>query len=101
MSVDVSKQLWILSSNIDVENPNSQLATGAYTVAANTWYNLTLSVVGTTVNAWVDTNQVGCVVIVRYESKKLCFFTVAFIPLVLHSCLQSGIISIFTILMFS
>ncbi len=58
MSVSVDKQMWVLSDTIDVENPASFLASGAYGVNANTWYNLSLSVVGTTVNAWIGQDQV-------------------------------------------
>ena len=58
LSVSVDKQMWVLSDTIDVENPASFLASGAYGVNANTWYNLSLSVVGTTVNAWVGQDQV-------------------------------------------
>ena len=58
MAVSVTSQKWILASSIDVENPSQQYRTGGMTVSMNTWYNLTLSVIGKTVDAWVDSQQV-------------------------------------------
>ena len=53
----MDKQMWTLADNLNVEG--SPLLSGAYTVSSNTWYNLSLSVVGSTVNGWVGTDQVG------------------------------------------
>jgi hypothetical protein len=49
--------MWTLASGLNVEG-GSILTSGAYTVESNTWYNLSMSVIGTTVNAWVGTDQV-------------------------------------------
>ena len=53
-SISVDSQSWILSSNIDVDNVAMALASGEFAVQPGTWYNLTLSAVGATANAWID-----------------------------------------------
>ena len=58
-SISLDQQAWALTNNIDVENPTSKLASNEYFVVSNSWYNLTLSVDGMIVNAWIDQNQVS------------------------------------------
>jgi hypothetical protein len=58
LAVSVDSQKWSLNYNIDVENPSTALLSGAFTVTANTWYNLSLSVIDNTVNAWIGSDQV-------------------------------------------
>ena len=53
-SVSVLSQQWALAMSIDVENPSQIYVSGSYSVEPNTWYNLTLSVVGSTAHAWLD-----------------------------------------------
>jgi hypothetical protein len=57
-SISVDKQIWSLANSLNVESSGSILTSGSYTVNNNTWYNISLSVVGTTVNAWIGSDQV-------------------------------------------
>jgi hypothetical protein len=57
-SISVDKQMWILSDGLHIDNFEYHLASGPYNVSSNAWYSLTLSVIGTSVNAWVGSDQV-------------------------------------------
>jgi hypothetical protein len=57
-SINVDSQQWALSSSIDVTNSAVFYASGSLSIQSNTWYTLTLSVVGRIVNAWVNQQQV-------------------------------------------
>eukprot|EP00042_Codosiga_hollandica_P038562 m.314848 g.314848 ORF g.314848 m.314848 type:complete len:940 (+) comp55423_c0_seq3:52-2871(+) len=58
LSVNVDTQQWALTNSIAVTSSSSIYQSGSYTVKANTWYTLSLSVIGTTVNAWIGSDQV-------------------------------------------
>ena len=47
-----------MTDGLDVDNPSAVLDVGFFRVQPNTWYNISLSVVGKTVNAWIDQTQV-------------------------------------------
>eukprot|EP00042_Codosiga_hollandica_P057702 m.858006 g.858006 ORF g.858006 m.858006 type:complete len:846 (-) comp59651_c0_seq6:65-2602(-) len=56
--LNVDTQQWFLTSNLAVTQQSSTYASGSYNVSANTWYTLSLSVIGTTVSAWIGDDEV-------------------------------------------
>ena len=57
-AVHAGVNLWTLTDSLNVDNPATWLDVGTIDVKPNTWYNLSLSVIDRTVNAWVGTTQV-------------------------------------------
>ena len=49
---------WALSNGIQVTDSSTFLQSGSYDIQPNTWYTLTLSVVGSIANAWISNDQV-------------------------------------------
>ena len=49
---------WALSNGIQVTESSTFLQSGSYDIQPNTWYTLTLSVVGSIANAWIGNDQV-------------------------------------------
>jgi galactosylceramidase len=57
LAVSAVEQAWLLTDSLNM-SPALALASGPLTVETNAWYNLTLSVVGTAVDATIDGQQV-------------------------------------------
>jgi hypothetical protein len=58
LSVNVDTKMWALTDSLDVTSSSSTYQSGSLDFVPNTWYTLTLSVIGTTANAWVNDQQV-------------------------------------------